>query len=176
MTRRTRNSLIGGVLSAGLVIGLFLVVTGGSADSPDATAPTEPGGTATTEPTTERAEPLALPAELTQEAVATLSGLAIPATASEFLTARLDSDRQLDVTFVIPADSVDAFLADSGLETPEDDRRVVLHSSPLWKLNPDPGTTLAGTSDTVDDINRAVELLTAADGSVRVRAVLTSAA
>ena len=167
MTRRTRNSLIGGVLAAGLIVGLFLVVTGGGSDSP--------GVTTTTEPPAARPEPLTLPAELTQDAVATLSGLAIPTTASEFLTARLDSDRQLDVTFVIPADSVDAFVADSGLASPEDDQRVVLHSSPLWKLNPDPGTTLRGSSDTVDGVHRAVELLTATDGSVRIRAVLTSA-
>jgi len=167
VTRRTRNSLIGGVLAAGLIVGLFLVVTGGGSDSP--------GVTTTTEPPAARPEPLVLPAELTQDAVATLSGLAVPPTASEFLTARLDSDRQLDVTFVIPADAVDAFVADSGLERPEDGQRVVLHSSPLWKLNPDPGTTLAGVSDTAQGINRSVELLSGTDGSVRVRAVLTSA-
>ncbi len=177
MTRRTRNSLIGALLAAGLVVGLFLVVTGADdTDDTDENVPTEGTSKDPATSVVERGGPLELPAELTQDAVAALSGLAIPATATEFLTARLDDDRQLDVTFVLPADSVDAFVTESGLPEPEDDRRVVLHSSPLWKLNPDDGTTIRGTSDSVDGVNRSVELLVAEDGSVRARVVLTSAA
>jgi hypothetical protein len=75
---------------------------------------------------------------------------------------------------VLPAGAVDAVVADSGLPEPVADQRVVLHSSPLWKLNPEPGTDLRGVLDETGDVRRAVELVTEPDGSVRARVVITS--
>jgi hypothetical protein len=176
MTRSTRNVVVAVVLGIGLAVGLFLVVTGGDDGSTDATitttttAPDSPAGG----PSGSR-EPLPLE-DTSRAAVEELTGLAVPAEASEFLTARLDDGRQLDVTFVVPAAAVDGFVAGSGLPEPIADERVVLHSSPLWKLNPDEGSTLEGTSDEYGSVQRAVELVTQPDGSVRARIVITSAA
>ena len=99
----------------------------------------------------------------------------MPPDAADFLTARLDDDRQLDITFTMPAAAVDGFVEGSGLPEPVADQRVVLHSSPLWKLNPDAGTSVSGSSDTLGEVNRSVELVTESDGVVRARVVITSA-
>lgn len=175
MTRGRRNLVVGVVLALGFVVGISLVLLGGGDDS------AEPG--TTTEPVDASRAPASAPMEpgaplplddLSLAAVSELTGLRVPATATEFLTARLDDDRQLDVTFVLTAEAVDAFVADSGLPEPVADQRVVLHSSPLWKLNPEPGTDLRGVLDETGDVRRAVELVTEPDGSVRARVVITS--
>jgi hypothetical protein len=153
------------------------VLTGDDASDAPATtteADTPAAGSPTDDPGASR-EPLPLD-DTSQDAVEELTGLAVPTEASEFLTARLDDGRQLDVTFVVPAAAVDAFVTGSGLPEPVADERVVLHSSPLWKLNPDEGSTLAGTSDEFGSVQRAVELVTQPDGNVRARIVITSAA
>ena len=171
MTRGRRNLVVGVVLILGFVAGLALVLLGGDDDVPSAADPTI---TSTTTPAPmEPGAPLPLD-DLSQAAVAELTELEIPADARDFLTARLDDDRQLDITFVLPATAVDAFVADSGLPEPVADQRVVLHSSPLWKLNPEPGTELSGVLDETERVRRAVELVTEADGSVRARVVITS--
>lgn len=178
MSRSTRNVVVAVLLGVGLAVGLFLVLTGGDDGSTDASTTTtvadSPAGSAADDPGASR-EPLPLD-DTSQAAVEELTGLAVPAEASEFLTARLDDGRQLDVTFVVPATAVDAFVTGSGLPEPVADERVVLHSSPLWKLNPDEGSTLAGTSDEFESVQRAVELVTQPDGNVRARIVITSAA
>jgi hypothetical protein len=174
VTRSRRNLAIAAALLLGLVVGSVLVLAGGD----DATV----GSTSTSttsaldgEPSADGRQPLPLE-DLSQAAVAELTALAFPADASGFLTARLEDDRQLDITFVMPASAVAGFVTDSGLPQPVADERVVIHSSPLWKLNPDAGTALSGAADTVDGVDRAVELLTEDDGSVRARIVITSAA
>lgn len=174
MSRSTRNVVVAVVLGVGLAVGLFLVLTGGDDGSTDTSTATTVADTPAAGPSASR-EPLPLD-DTSQAAVEELTGLAVPAEASEFLTARLDDGRQLDVTFVVPAAAVDAFVSGSGLPEPVADERVVLHSSPLWKLNPDEGSTLAGTSDEFESVQRAVELVTQPDGSVRARIVITSAA
>lgn len=175
MSRSTRNVVVAMVLGAGLVVGLFLVITGGGDDAPPATEPT----TESTGPSgvTAADDSAPLPLEDTsQDAIERLTGLAVPEGSTDFLTARLDDGRQLDVTFVMPADSVEGFVAQSGLPELVADERVVIHSSPLWNLNPDDGTTLVGASDTYESVDRAVEVLTAPDGTVRARIVITSTA
>lgn len=175
MTRGRRNLVVGVVLIVGFLIGLSLVLVGGGDDSADRSPgpeSTDASGAPTSAPM-EPGAPLPLD-DLSLAAVSELTGLRVPTTATEFLTARLDDDRQLDVTFVLPAEAVDAFVADSGLPEPVADQRVVLHSSPLWKLNPEPGTDLRGVLDETGDVRRAVELVTEPDGSVRARVVITS--
>lgn len=174
MTRSTRNVVVAVVLGVGLAAGIFLVVTGGDDSSDTPTTTTIADTPAGADPTADQRDPLPLE-DTSQAAIEELTGLVVPDDATDFLTARLDSGRQLDVTFVVPAASVDAFVADSGLPEPVVDERVVIHSSPLWKLNPDPGTTLRGTSDSYDAVDRAVELIAEPDGTVRTRIVITSA-
>lgn len=174
MTRGRRNAVVAIVLLVGLVAGIVLVLTGGDDDgdaSGDSTTTTAATGDS---PAAER-EPLPLE-DTSQAAIAELTGLAFPPDATDFLTARLDDDRQLDITFVMPAAQVATFVSGSGLPEPVADERVVTHSSPLWKLNPEQGTALSGVADTVDGVDRAVELVSEADGTVRARIVITTAA
>ncbi len=152
-----------GLLVLGAV-GVFLVVTGGDDPAPggNASVPSTPG---TGRPTS------TLPLEDTSlAAVEELSGLAVPDSATDVLTAKLDNDRQLDLTFVMPADAEAGFLTGSGLPPLTPDNRVVLHSSPLWKLNP--GVPIRGVADVRDGVNRAVELVPEPDGRVRARITL----
>jgi hypothetical protein len=174
VTRSRRNVAIAVALLIGLVVGTVLVVVGGDDATVESTT-TSTTAAPDADPSVEDREPLPLE-DVSKTAVAELTSLAFPAEASGFLTARLEDDRQLDITFVMPAAAVAAFVADSGLPQPEADQRVVIHSSPLWKLNPDTGAAVSGVSDTVDGVDRAVELVTEDDGSVRARIVITSAA
>jgi len=181
--RTPRNLAVAAVLIIGSGAGGWLVVTGGSTETADdaqrqsQTAQddeSDRAGATTPENPMQQRSPLPL-GDLSQPAVAELGGLEVPADATEFLTARLEDDRQLDITFTMPAAAVDAFVQGSGLPEPVADQRVVLHSSPLWKLNPDAGTPVSGASDTVGELNRSVELVTEGAGVVRVRVVITSA-
>lgn len=178
MTRRI-PALV--ALAVGLAVGLFLVFTGGDDEgsAPSSTTSSsvvdggDPDGAGTGGPSDDL---LPLPLEDTsQAAIEELTGLDLPDGAAEFLTARLDDDRQLDITFVLPADAVDEFVSASGLPELAEDRRVVIHSSPLWRLNPDEGTSLVGGSDRFGDVQRSVELLTSPEGTVRARVVIISA-
>lgn len=154
------------MLIVGLAVGLGLVVAGGGDDATTTTT--------TTLAPSEQGEPLPLD-DVSQAAIAELTGLAFPADATEFLTANTDDDRQLDITFVMPTAAVAGFVSGSGLPDPVADQRVVVHSSPLWKLNPDETTPISGISDTSGDVARSVELLTQDDGTVRARIVITAA-
>lgn len=152
-----------GVLVALAVLGLWLVVTGGddgSAGDGDAT-----DGAAAPERT--------LDIEDTDlAAVAELGGLVLPPGTEDFLAARVDNDTQLDVTFTLDPTAEAEFVASSELPPPEADNRVILHSSPLWNLNPD--SDIRGTEDSVGDVRRRVEMVEE-DGRTRVRLVLTPA-
>ena len=67
-----------------------------------------------------------------------------------------------------------AFIEASGLPEPVDDERVILHSSPLWKLNPDDAAVIRGAADDAGAVERAVELVDEGD-RVRARVVIISA-
>ena len=115
------------------------------------------------------------------DSVSELAGLELPDSTSDFLTARLDDDSQLDVTFTIdPADEA-AFLQGSGLARPVGGERVILHSSPLWELNAE--GTVRGSADGPGPegeeadpprVRRAVELVEEGE-LLRVRLVITPA-
>ncbi len=178
MTRSQRNIAVAVLLSVGLAAGVTLVLVGGTdragSDDPTTSAPAAALPPDSAAPASERRAPLPLD-DLSQTAVAELTGLAVPATATEFLTARLDDDRQLDITFVMPSDEVAAFVTGSGLPEPVADQRVVLHSSPLWMLNPDAGVSVSGVTDSTGQVDRAVELVPTGADDVRARIVITSA-
>ncbi len=107
----------------------------------------------------------------TQE-VASLAGLGLPEGTEDFLTARLEDDSQLDVTFTVDPSTEAAFLEASELAQPVADERVIYHSSPLWKLNVE--GTIRGTSDVRGGVSRSVELVPE-DDRTRVRVVITPA-
>jgi hypothetical protein len=107
-----------------------------------------------------------------QASVAELAGLSLPPGTADFLSARLDDDTQLDVTFTLDPAEEAAFLSGSGFDEPVEGQRVILHSSPLWKLNAD--APLRGVEDTSEGLRRRVELV-AEDGRTRVRMVVTPA-
>ena len=181
---RTRDLVIVGLLLVGLLAGIGLVITGGGSDDQpeDAAAP--------------RAT---LPEDTSMAALSDWAGLAFPKGTDDFLTAR-PGEGQLDVTFTLPASAEQEFVEGSGLPELVDGERQVLHSSPLWQLNPGAGeeasegegssttdptastvppTTAAqpsirGATDQIGDVRRAVELLEESPGTLRARVVLVA--
>jgi len=146
-----------GLLLVGLVVGGCLVITGGgSGEGAGTRVPPRPTSTL----------PLG---DLSLAGVEALGGIDVPDGAADFLSARLDGDRQLDVSFTVTPDQVDALVAGSDLPPLADGARVILHSSPLWKLNP--GTPLSGAADVRDGVNRALEV-TPEGERIRVRLTL----
>ena len=88
--------------------------------------------------TTQAGPPATLPfSSVSQAELARQAGLVLPAGTADFLTAQLQNRAQLDVTFTLPADQAAAFVTDSNLKEPVAGKRVVTHTSPLWKLNAD---------------------------------------
>lgn len=161
-----RRALVGVGLLVLLVLGVVLVVTGGDDGTPtDADGSASPAG----EAPDPRPDPTLPIDDLSVAGVEELSGLAVPDDAADFLTAKLDDDQQLDVTFTMAPDEEEAFLAGSGLPPMAVDARVITHSSPLWKLTPE--GQLRGGADIRDGVNRAVELVEEGD-RVRVRVTL----
>ncbi|CAN5655861.1 hypothetical protein BH10ACT3_BH10ACT3_09490 [soil metagenome] len=168
------NVLVAIVLVAGLALGIGLIIISGN-DSSDGDAASTT--TEDTTPTTVASTPGAtLPlADTSAATLSTLTGLEFPADMTEFLTASLNSNTQLDITFVVPSASAAAFLNASGLPAPTADERLILHSSPLWKVNPDPGSTLSSTQGDFGDVHRVVELVGDGSGNIRARIVITPA-
>lgn len=111
--------------------------------------------------------------DLSVTAITKMSGLTFPTDMTEFLTSRGDTNRQLDLTFVIPSASAATFLADSGLPAPVANKRVVFHSSPLWKVNPQEGSTISSSQGKFGQVKRAVELVGESPGFIRARVVIT---
>ena len=111
--------------------------------------------------------------DLSVTAITKMSGLSFPTDMTEFLTSRGETNRQLDLTFVIPSASAATFLADSGLPAPVANKRVVFHSSPLWKVNPPEGSTISSSQGKFGQVKRAVELVGESPGFIRARVVIT---
>ena len=111
--------------------------------------------------------------DLSVTAITEMSGLTFPTDMTEFLTSRGDTNRQLDLTFVIPSASAATFLADSGLPAPVANKRLVIHSSPLWKVNPPEGSTISSSQGKFGQVKRAVELVGERPGFIRARVVIT---
>ena len=184
-TRRRNNLIVLVVLLAGLVVGMTLVVFGGDGDD-DATADgpvlggTQPVDDDVTAPGIEGEDDPrgVLPlddVEFTVAGIEEYTGIVVPDDAEGFLTGRLDNDRQLDVTFLFPAEDEAEFLEASQLPEPVEGQRVVLHGSALWDLNPPGGVEIRGATDTFDDVRRAFELVEETPGVLRARIVITSA-
>lgn len=130
--------------------------------------------------TTPAGPPATLPfTSVSQAELARQTGVVFPTGTADFLTAQLQNRAQLDVTFTLPADQVAAFVEGSTLKEPAAGKRVVTHTSPLWKLNVD--GQLRGTVRTVTTpdgvrLRLAVELVDEPAGRVRVRMVVSPAA
>ena len=167
MSNSTKLRLLGALAVVLVVVGIVLVVTGGD-------EPTGPSTTTTT--VADGQTPTAtLPLDDTSvEGVSSMAGLVVPDGAKDFLTAATENKAQLDVTFTLPSDQVEAFVSGSGFPALVEGEKVVTHSSPLWKLNPEGTESGAACSVTVDGVTvvRAVETVPEGD-RVRVRLVLT---
>lgn len=157
------------VLAVLTVLGLWLVFTSGSDDGDPGN--TGSGNTGSGNTASDNPERLAI-GETDIDSVSELAGLSLPDSTGDFMSARLDDDSQLDVSFTIATDDEAVFLDESGIPEPQQDQRVITHTSPLWDLNVD--ATIRGTADTTGDVTRALEL-TEEDGRTRVRLVITPA-
>jgi len=152
---------------------LLLLTTGvlGTACSRDG------GPAAPTTSTTRPGPPASLPfVNVSQAELARQTGLVFPAGTADFLTAQLQNRSQLDVTFTLPPDQVAAFLEASRLPEPVAGRRVVTHTSPLWKLNVDGelrGATRTVTTPEGVRLRVVLELVDEPNGRTRVRLVVT---
>ncbi len=167
LANATKLRLLGVIAVVLAVIGIVLIITGGD------DRPTAPSTTTTSLAPGAKPTPT-LPLDDTSiAAVNKLAGLHIPTDASGFLTTFPEARTQLDVSFTLPPDQVAAFVSGSGLAAPVAGTRVITHSSPLWKLNPE--GTVAGVTDTTSGVARAVETVPEGD-KVRVRIVLTPSA
>ncbi|HMR97280.1 MAG TPA: hypothetical protein PKE05_17220 [Microthrixaceae bacterium] len=167
MSNSTKLRLLGALAVVLVVVGIVLVVTGDD----------EPTGPSTTTTTVAdgQAPTATLPLDDTSvEGVSSMAGLVVPDGAKDFLTAATENKAQLDVTFTLPSDQVEAFVSGSGFPALVEGEKVVTHSSPLWKLNPEGTESGAAGSVTVDGVTvvRAVETVPEGD-RVRVRLVLT---
>ncbi len=167
MSNSTKLRLLGALAVVLVVVGIVLVVTGDD----------EPTGPSTTTTTVAdgQAPTATLPLDDTSvKGVSSMAGLVVPDGAKDFLTAATENKAQLDVTFTLPSDLVAAFVSGSGFPALVEGEKVVTHSSPLWKLNPEGTESGAADSVTVDGVTvvRAVETVPEGD-RVRVRLVLT---
>jgi len=167
VSNSTKLRLLGALAVVLVVVGIVLVVTGDD----------EPTGPSTTTTTVAdgQAPTATLPLDDTSvEGVSSMAGLVVPDGAKDFLTAATENKAQLDVTFTLPSDQVEAFVSGSGFPALVEGEKVVTHSSPLWKLNPEGTESGAAGSVTVDGVTvvRAVETVPEGD-RVRVRLVLT---
>jgi hypothetical protein len=142
---RTRDVVIVGLLLLGLLSGIVLVITGGRTEPPE-------------DPAAPRAT---LPEDTSMAALEDWAGLEFPEGTDEFLTAR-PGEGQLDVTFTMPADAEQRFIEGSGLPQLVPGERQVLHSSPLWRLNPGDGD---GTAEGEGDGSIATTITTAPDST-----------
>ena len=157
------------LLAALAVLGLWLVFTGGSGDGGSGSADSEDPGSE--DPASEDLKRLAID-DTDMDSVSRLAGLTPPGSTEDFMSARMDDDSQLDVTFTIAPGDEAALLDASALPEPREDQRVITHASPLWDLNVE--GTIRGAADTAGDVRRAIELVDE-KGRTRVRLVVTPA-
>ena len=167
------NGLILIFFGAALVLGVGLILIEKKPARPEAQ------GQAATETDSEQGSSTTMSVntlpldDLSVAAITEMSGLTFPTDMTEFLTSRGDTNRQLDLTFVIPSASAATFLADSGLPAPVANKRLVIHSSPLWKVNPPEGSTISSSQGKFGQVKRAVELVGERPGFIRARVVIT---
>lgn len=104
----------------------------------------------------------------TKADISSEAGIAFPDSTADFRLVRI-SGRQLDVTFTVTADDVDAFASGSGI-TLADGQRVITHASPLWDVTI--GDAMSGGSSTRNNLERSAEVVPDGDRAT-VRLTLT---
>lgn len=146
--KRSTNIALASVALAATLLGLWLVFSPGSDDSETSALEFEDSGI---------------------DEVAKRAGFDFPDSTEEFLTTQPDGQAQMDITFTAEETEVDEFLVDSNLPPAKAGERVILHSSPLWDLNPD--SEISSSVGNHGGIGRTVEI-TDEDGRSRIRIVL----
>jgi hypothetical protein len=94
-----------------------------------------------------------------QAVLAEAAGLNFPASVSGYRSVRITGS-ELNVSFTIAATDVDPFVSGSHLGALVANKRIILHSSPVWDLNPT-GTVQSAVSRR-RGIERGVEVVTSA--------------
>jgi hypothetical protein len=133
-----------GAVSIGLALGL-----GGCSKAPTPGGPT----------TTVSSERLPFGGSPTRAELADIASLGFPDSVTGYRSARV-GPAELDVTFQLPADDVPDFLDASQLGDLAPGRRIIVHPSPLWDLDPGPGAMVASAQSEVDGLVRRVEVVT----------------
>lgn len=157
------NVVIAFVLAVGLGVATTLIVLGSdTGDQQGTDGEQTPATSQQAESGDSGATPSATlpPVDMTAAALSELSGLRFPEDMNGFRSVALEDNLQFDITFTIPTSSVEGFIDGSGLPEPTADRRVLIHASPLWDLNPPEGTTISSVQDRHGEVERAVELVT----------------
>ncbi|MCZ7628188.1 MAG: hypothetical protein M5U19_03435 [Microthrixaceae bacterium] len=141
------------VLTALAALGLWLVLTSGSGGAGSDGADQDDGRSRDAGSEGTRSEDFVrLDIDGTDmDSVSGMAGLSLPAGTTDFLSARMDDDSQLDVTFTIAHEDEAAFLDASRFPEPRADQRVITHASPLWDLNVE--GTIRGVADTAGDVD-----------------------
>jgi hypothetical protein len=83
------------------------------------------------------------------------AGIAFPTSKTGYRSVQLDAD-QIDVTFQMPAAEVDEFVDASALGPLEEGLRTIVHSSPVWQL--DPAERVRGAETTRNGLRRSLEV------------------
>ncbi len=146
--KRSTNIALACVALAATLLGLWLVFSPGSDESETSALGFE---------------------DSSIDEVARRAGFDFPGSTEEFLTAQPDGQAQMDITFTAEESEVDEFLVDSNLPPKKAGERVILHSSPLWELNPD--SEISSSVGSHGGIGRTVEI-TDEDDRSRIRIVL----
>jgi hypothetical protein len=92
-----------------------------------------------------------------QAVLAAAAGLTFPDSVAGYRSVRVTTS-ELNVSFTVAAADLDAFVTGSHLGTLTPNKRIILHSSPVWDLNPT-GTVQSAVS-TRRGLERGVEVVT----------------
>jgi hypothetical protein len=118
---------------------------------------TTAGGSGST--TTTAGQSLPFEGSPSQAVLAEAAGLSFPTSVSGYRSVRITGS-ELNVSFTIAATDVDTFLSGSHLGALTPNKRIILHSSPVWDLNPT-GTVESAVSSR-RGLERGIEVVTSA--------------
>jgi hypothetical protein len=147
VTRRGPVTVLSGVAIS------VVVALGAAGCSKSPTAGTSGATTTTT------GQSLPFQGSPSQAVLAEAAGLNFPTSVSGYRSVRITGS-ELNVSFTIAAADVDMFVSGSHLGTLTANKRIILHSSPVWDLNPT--GTVQSAVNSRRGVERGVEVVTSA--------------